>query len=278
MPAPRPTIDPIIFRLWQPLQAAVRQPRRVHRLLAGKSWWLAGRDAHLHETPTLVLCAAGMIRIQHREGNADLGPGEAIVIEGGAWHAHVPSRAGTIIYEQGLIDRRAVWSLHDEDAYGSRFAIPSEPTASSLDALAGEADGEARCRRVARLFEATMSTVAEVQVWEPGLREMWNAAWRGLGRHITAAEVLAASGLSPRHAHRCFTAHFGETPKQMILRCRLELAKAQLRHGAGVAEAAQAAGFGCREDLTRHWRRRFGRPPREWSAETVGWPRQPTAG
>lgn len=267
MPALCHTIDPIIFRLWQPLQTAARNPQRVHRLLAGKSWWMADKNAHLHETPTLVICAAGMIRIQHHGKNTDLGPGDAIAIETGAWHAHAPSPTGTIIYEQGIINHSAVWSLHNNENYGSRFFIPVEPTLHSLTELIDEVDENVRRSHVARLFDITMSTIAEVQVWEPRIREMWNAIWHGLGRHLTAAEVLAISGLSPRHAHRYFVAYFGETPKQMILRCRLELAKAQLRRGSSVTEAALAAGFSCREDLTRHWRHRFGIPPRQYTTK-----------
>lgn len=262
-----PTLDPIVFRLWPSLHTVSRKPRLVHRLGTGTGLWVPDRDAHLHETATLVLCVAGMLRIQHWDGGTDLGPGEALAIEGGAWHAHVPARAGTITYEHKLIDRRATWSLHDERHYGGQFAIPPEPSRGLLDRILAEAAPAARCRLLTRLVDATTEVINEMPLWETPLQEMWNAVWRGLGRKITAADVLAASGLSARHAQRCFTAHFGETPKQMILRCQLELAKAHLRHGASVTEAAKAAGFRNRTDLTRNWRHRHGAPPRSWDKQ-----------
>lgn len=208
-----------------------------------------------------------MIRLLHQGGGTDLGPGEALLIGPGAWHAHVPARRGTILYEQGLVDRRVVWSLHDARNFGGQFAIPLHPASALLDRLLAEGEAEARCRQLSQLIDITMETIAELPMWEASLREMWNTAWRGLGQPITAAEVLAASGLSARHAHRCFVGHFGETPKQLILRCRLELAKAHLRRGAGIAVAATAAGFGNRGDLTRNWRRRYGSPPRSWDGK-----------
>lgn len=264
MALPHPALDPIVFRLWQPLHAVTRRPRQVHRLTATSTPWIDDQDAHIHETPTLELCVAGMLRFRHGGGTTDLSPGEAMIIEPGVWHVHVTSRPGTVTYSQGHLNRRTVWSLHDAQHFGGRFALPLEPTRTLLDRLLAEGSPEARCRQLTSLIDTTMETIAEVPIWDSSLLEMWNTAWRGLGLRITAAEVLAASGLSARHAHRCFVTNFGETPKQMILRCRLELAKAHLRHGTGVAKAATAAGFRNRADLTRHWRRRFGCPPRAW--------------
>lgn len=61
MAMPRPSLDPIVFRLWQPLHAVSRRPRSVQRLGAADAAWIPVHGVHLHETPTLVLCVAGMI-------------------------------------------------------------------------------------------------------------------------------------------------------------------------------------------------------------------------
>lgn len=262
MAIPRPVIDPVIFRHCKHLLDASQHVRRVHRLLAEGAWWPPETDAHLHDATSLVVCVSGSLRVQHLNGNTDLGEGDAMVIEAGAWHGHIISHDRSIYYEQKTIDRRTIWSLHDENRFGNQFAIPLQPTAGRLDQILKTDDDDERADRLSSLINDVLTEPAELQLWEPALRQMWNAIWRNLGRQVTAAEILASAGLSPRHAHRCFVDHFGESPKQMILRFRLALAKAYLRHGAGVAEAARAAGFGQRDNLSRYWRHKLGTSPR----------------
>ena len=87
------------------------------------------------------------------------------------------------------------------------------------------------------------------------------AAMWPMARGLTARRILAASGLGASQAHAVFKAFFGASPKQMVLRLRLGMARHLLEEGASVAEAAEAVGFSRRADLTRAWRVHHGSAP-----------------
>ena len=76
-------------------------------------------------------------------------------------------------------------------------------------------------------------------------------------------EALAAkAGWSAFHFHRSFRRIVGETPKQYMLRLRLERAAARLATGSEpVVSIAADAGFASHEVFTRAFRRQFGLTP-----------------
>jgi AraC family transcriptional regulator len=82
-------------------------------------------------------------------------------------------------------------------------------------------------------------------------------------------EVARRVGLSPFHFQRSFLRAVGESPKQYLLRRRLERAAAALlRDEASVLDVALDAGFDSHEGFTRAFHRHFGRSPREYRART----------
>lgn len=85
-------------------------------------------------------------------------------------------------------------------------------------------------------------------------------------------DVLAArAGWSPFHFHREFRRIVGETPKQYILRLRLERAAARLATGTDpVVSIAADAGFASHEVFTRAFRRQFGVTPSTYRREAAG--------
>lgn len=89
---------------------------------------------------------------------------------------------------------------------------------------------------------------------------------RHVRRHLDAAPSLhtmaARAGWSPFHLHRAFHRVVGETPKQYVLRLRLERAAVRLATTRRpLAALAAAEGFGSHEVFTRAFRRRFGCTP-----------------
>src|SRR5688572_3154846 len=76
-------------------------------------------------------------------------------------------------------------------------------------------------------------------------------------------EALAAkAGWSAFHFHRSFRRIVGETPKQYMLRLRLERAAARLATGSEpVVSIAADAGFASHEVFTRAFGRQFGLTP-----------------
>ncbi|MCA9689756.1 MAG: helix-turn-helix domain-containing protein [Myxococcales bacterium] len=79
----------------------------------------------------------------------------------------------------------------------------------------------------------------------------------------TLGELAQASGESPSHFQRSFARLVGESPKQLDLRLRLELAAARLvASDASILEIALAVGFDSHEGFSRAFRRLFGASPR----------------
>jgi AraC family transcriptional regulator len=85
---------------------------------------------------------------------------------------------------------------------------------------------------------------------------------RDASTDVSLDALAARAGWSPFHFHRAFRKVVGETPKQYILRLRLERAAARLATGSDpVVSIAADAGFASHEVFTRAFRRQFGLTP-----------------
>ena len=85
---------------------------------------------------------------------------------------------------------------------------------------------------------------------------------RDASADVSLDALAARAGWSPFHFHRAFRNVVGETPKQYMLRLRLERAAARLATGSDpVVRIAADAGFASNEVFTRAFRRQFGLTP-----------------
>ncbi|MES3033494.1 MAG: AraC family transcriptional regulator [Gemmatimonadota bacterium] len=87
-----------------------------------------------------------------------------------------------------------------------------------------------------------------------------------MGEHLehqpTLADLSRRSAMSPFHFHRAFTAVVGETPKQHVLRVRLERAAYLIAiSDASILRIALDVGFRSHETFTRAFRQRFDDSP-----------------
>jgi AraC-like DNA-binding protein len=257
-PMPAVLFDPQALRLWRLAErlAGSAAGVRVLRARDAPAWPLrSGRwdegAPHQHAVPTIVACLAGVVRIETARGPIDLQADEICVVAPAAWHAHAPLRGGSAAYGQGLVFARSDVVL-SEPGISIAVQVPAEPVRGLLDRLVAQPEVATARRLVGSVTGGTAHPYAP----HAAVSRMAHRMWAGLHLGIDAADVLAASGLGQRQAHRLFTGWFGTTPKQAILDQRLALAEALLAEGATVTAAAAATGFGDRRALSRLRRRR----------------------
>ena len=80
------------------------------------------------------------------------------------------------------------------------------------------------------------------------------------------AELAQMAGLGKYQLLRRFTAAYGVPPHAWLRLQRAERARALIRSGATLAEAAAASGFADQSHMTRHFARQFGFTPGVWQA------------
>jgi len=111
-------------------------------------------------------------------------------------------------------------------------------------------------------------------------RRLTPLAWRAVGaardfleahldRTVGSAELEQAAGLSRWELARQFRRCLGTSPYRYRLQRRLERARALIRGGSGLAQAALEAGFADQAHLTRQFRSFYGMPPGRWAAIAV---------
>lgn len=218
--------------------------------------WLAFRGAsadnrrHAHAALQLV-AARAPITVVDDSGREHVGPGWAI--RAGASHVLQPAPALTLV----LADPQSRLAAQLQQAL---VRAPIAPLPPDLLALL-TADGPLR------------DLPARVEQQLPGPRHPLDprlaAALRlatqpGTGGEAAAVAAMAAHcGLSPSRLRALSQAQFGLPFAKLLLWSKVRRACVALAHGAGLAEAAQDAGFADQAHLTRTMARVIGLTPGE---------------
>lgn len=85
-------------------------------------------------------------------------------------------------------------------------------------------------------------------------------------RPIASADLELVTGLDRFALAREFRAVLGTSPHRYLVGRRLDLARALIMSGTGLADAAAAAGFVDQSHLTRQFKARYGVTPGRWAA------------
>jgi transcriptional regulator GlxA family with amidase domain len=84
------------------------------------------------------------------------------------------------------------------------------------------------------------------------------------GEQLALEEIGRPVGLTPFQLIGLFKQAIGLTPHAYLTQVRLKAAIREMRRGAGIVQAALAAGFYDQSALTNHFKRAYGITPLQW--------------
>lgn len=104
---------------------------------------------------------------------------------------------------------------------------------------------------------------AALGIEHPGFIKALTLMHREIEQPLGTADIAAATGLGLRQLQRLFQRHYGVTPSEYYLQCRLDRARSLLcQTSMKVTEIAVATGFVSMSHFSRCYRARFGAAPR----------------
>lgn len=246
---------------WSRLTGVACRDAQVFSAL-GTPWGAWG--VHRHSSPHLIIPLLGTSLLDVGDNRIlPLTPGEVVLLGSWVYHVHRKPYGGgltLLVCRTGAIAEVELWQS-EGTWYGD---LPWRQVHRHVEDLAAARTAAGRRAAGGRLLQALAAATPVTCNLPPAVRAMSIFVWRMRTQHITAAQVLAASGLSYAVAHELFVGRFGETPKQYLLRVRLDLACHLLRAGAQPATVWREAGFASRADLSRRFRLVHGLPPLAW--------------
>jgi len=240
---------------------------------------------HWHATFGLGLVEHGAQRSASGQGDVEAFAGDLITTNPGEVHDGRPlggeSRRWRMVYLEPDVLASAVGGasadlalthpvVHDPQLglalheLLDRLERWSAGASTSADALACE---ESLVHSCGLLLQSHASAAATESAASPAGQRLRQVRDR-LGDDPLDVPDLAAlaglAGLSRFQLLRHFQRAFGLTPFAWLLQQRAERARALIRDGAGLAEAATACGFADQSHMTRTFSRHFGYTPGAW--------------
>jgi AraC-like DNA-binding protein len=180
------------------------------------------------------------------------------------YHCH----AGLIEGVVPLYDRRNVYlgaivfgQLRDR----SRRPSPEWPDALTCKYRALPVYTVERARDIGLLLKSVSESIIDHELIryrnKPWVEKLDNTIEQHLGEKLTIPLLAEAIGRSASFVAHHFAAEFGHSPRQYILKRRMEEARTMLENGTTVQDAAERLGFYDAFHFSRTFKRFWGKPP-----------------
>ena len=267
---------------WAPARVSTGL-ERIEAYFAGHAY-----DAHRHDSYAIGVTLSGVQSFDYRGTRVDSTAGKLIVIHPDERHDGRAGAAGGFAYRMLYVEPRLIQTALAGDAGRAR----------SLPFLADALSNDRRLARAVRLALADLDHDIEeldadrivlelaeaLAALDPGIgaprpspacavaveraRQLLDAAANHdeVGRAVASAELEAATGLDRYSLARHFRTLLGTSPYRYLVMRRLDRARALMRAGQSLADAAYAAGFADQSHMTRQFHQAYGVSPGRWRA------------
>jgi AraC-like DNA-binding protein len=247
---------------------------RVEAFFAGH-----GFDPHRHDTYAIGFTLHGIQSFRYRGAARHSVPGQVFVLHPDETH---DGRAGTldgfryrILYVEPRLIQKALGEEHgalpfvrDVVSNDSMLARAIKPALDDLDSPLEDLQRDRIVLGLADALAAADPSLARRRLPARHVcavtraREFLDANVRVGAR---SAELEALTGLSRYDLARQFRVCLGTSPYRYLVMRRLDRARALIRQGTPLAEAAFTSGFADQSHLTRHFKKAYGHSPGQWA-------------
>ena len=237
-----------------------------------------GFDPHRHDTYAVGFTLEGVQAFRYRGAAQRSTAGEVFVLHPDEVHdGHAGTSAGfryRILYvaprliHQALGGARPLPFVRDAVSSNARLMRAIAPALDDLDAPLADLQRAEIVSGLALALAASDASRASRRIGRSCLRAV-NIARDFLDAAegaVTSARLEHATGLSRYALARHFRACFGTSPHRYLTMRRLDRARALIRQGAPLADAALACGFADQSHMTRQFRKAYGVSPGRFAA------------
>jgi AraC-like DNA-binding protein len=248
--------------------------QRVEAFFAGH-----GFDPHRHDTYAIGHTIHGVQSFRYRGAARMSVPGQVFVLHPDETH---DGRAGTpdgfryrILYvEPRMIHaalsetRGALPFVRDVVSNDLDLARAIWPALDDLDSPLEDLQRDQIVLRLAEALAAADTSMARPQLPTPHWRAVARAREcldANVRKGVRSSELERLTGLSRYDLARQFRACLGTSPYRYLVMRRLDRARALIRQGTPLADAALSSGFADQSHLTRHFKKAYGVSPGHWA-------------
>jgi AraC-like DNA-binding protein len=239
-----------------------------------------GFDPHRHDTYAIGFTTQGVQAFRYRGAPARSQPGQVFVLHPDEVHdGHAGTGEGfryRILYlDPALVadalgaTRRPLPFVREAVSRDARLLATIRPALRDLGHPLEELERDQIVLGLADALAAADASVARPRlaaVDGPAVLRARDMLDAGVVRGVASDELEAATGLTRYALARHFRASLGTSPYRYLVLRRLDRARALIRRGKPLAEAALASGFADQSHMTRHFRKAYGLSPGRWAA------------